>query len=53
MERPGETKPNKVDWSLYTGAKSVFMELEPGEYEFVVLCKNSYDIEKQNQNIPL
>ncbi len=25
---------SQVDWSLYKGAKRLFVELEPGEYEF-------------------
>lgn len=28
-----------VDWSLYKGAKSLFVELEPGEYEIKFLQK--------------
>ena len=27
----------KVDWSKYKGSKSVFVELEPGEYEVKII----------------
>ena len=29
----------KVDWSMYKGAKSIFVELEPGEYEIKIIQK--------------
>ena len=29
----------KVDWSLYKGAKKIFIEVEPGEYELKVIQK--------------
>lgn len=27
----------KVDWSLYKGSKTLFVELEPGEYELKII----------------
>ena len=40
--RPGETADTRVvDWSLYKGAKAIYLELEQGEYEFAIICKAS------------
>jgi hypothetical protein len=33
-------KPNEKDITLYTGAKSLFLDLEPGEYDFQIIYKN-------------
>lgn len=32
--------PN-VDWSLYKGSKSVFVELDPGRYEIKIIQKKT------------
>ena len=32
-------RSNKVDWTMYKGAKRLFVELEPGEYEVSIVMK--------------
>jgi len=34
-------RPKQIDWSLYKSSKSVFVGLEPGEYEFALVYKNA------------